>query len=331
MDRLSPAKNGGERVVGGAGDVVERLLGGQGDPRRLNMEAEHEGPRVLRLETILHDVVVDPPGGPVLCDLLEKIIVGRQEEAEPAGKAFDRQAPPQHFLGAGDGVGDDEGDLLRGRAAGLTVVVSGEADGIPSGGMPGAEFDGIATDLERGPGRQNARGNGDGRLQQKIVLTRPGQICERDAAVPGIREIHRLDGDVADGLACHQGDADLVDRNAVKEDPHILDGVYRHPAPSHVCINVFVVAVVTAQSGVIENPVDPRGALLQQKFVSLVRLLRGTETGQLPMSPGPSPVHSGMNAAGIGALSRITQVLQIIEVCHVARCVQGLDVEPGKC
>ena len=48
-------------------------------------------------------------------------------------EAVHGQAALHRRLDVGDGVGQGEGDLLDGRAAGLADVVAGDADGVPVG------------------------------------------------------------------------------------------------------------------------------------------------------------------------------------------------------
>ena len=52
------------------------------------------------------------------------------------------------------------------------------------------------------------------------------------------------------------------------------------------------------------------------------------ETGQLPVRPGPAPVHRGMNAANIGRLSRETEVAKIIPIAQILRRIKRFYFKP---
>ena len=52
------------------------------------------------------------------------------------------------------------------------------------------------------------------------------------------------------------------------------------------------------------------------------------ETGQLPVRPGPSPVHRWMDAADIGCLSRKTEVTKIISVTQILWRIERFYFKP---
>nr|WP_297805735.1 hypothetical protein [Tepidiforma sp.] len=131
VEGLGAAENGRERLHGGADDVVLGLLGGEGGAAGLGMEAEHLGARVLRFEPVAHDAGPEAAGGAELGDFLEEVVVAGEEEAEAAGEVVDVEAGADGRLDVGDAVGEGEGDLLGGGAAGLAHVVAGDGDGVP--------------------------------------------------------------------------------------------------------------------------------------------------------------------------------------------------------
>ena len=63
VQRLRAAEHGGHGLDGGAGDVVLRLLRGEGRPCGLGVEAQHPGARVLRVEALAHDARPEAAGG----------------------------------------------------------------------------------------------------------------------------------------------------------------------------------------------------------------------------------------------------------------------------
>src|ERR671920_327144 len=82
VQALRTAQDGGERLEGGAGDVVVRLLGRQGDARSLGVEAHPQGPFVFRAVLLFEYGRPDTTGSPEFADLLEEIYVRVKEEAE---------------------------------------------------------------------------------------------------------------------------------------------------------------------------------------------------------------------------------------------------------
>ena len=70
-------------------------------------------------------------GRPVLGDLLEDVVVGVEEEAEPRREGVDVQAARQAGVDVVEAVGQREGQLLHGGRAGLADVVAADADRVP--------------------------------------------------------------------------------------------------------------------------------------------------------------------------------------------------------
>jgi hypothetical protein len=84
--------------------------------------------------------------------------VRRQEKTQARREAVNLIPAPDQLLGAGHGIGNDKGDLLRRRASGLAVIVTREADGIPPGRVLCAEFNGVAAQPEGDLGGVRRRG-----------------------------------------------------------------------------------------------------------------------------------------------------------------------------
>ena len=94
MQRLRSSQHCGQSLPGDPDDVVVRLLGGQGAPGRLGVEAKHPGARVFGLEAVLHDLGPEPAGSPVLGHLFQEIQVGVEEEREPRAEFIHIQTRP---------------------------------------------------------------------------------------------------------------------------------------------------------------------------------------------------------------------------------------------
>ena len=97
------------------------------------MEPQRERLGVLGSVILLHELGPDPPRGAELRDLLEKMVVAAEEEGQASAAVVDGDASGQHFLQVDLGVGEGEGDLLDGVAAGFPHVVAGDGDRMELG------------------------------------------------------------------------------------------------------------------------------------------------------------------------------------------------------
>src|SRR5215207_5324541 len=104
MKALRPAEDGGERLEGGTGDVVVRLLGGERDACRLGMEAHVQTALVLRAVLFRHHGSPDTPRGAELGDLLEEVYVRVEEEREARGEVVHVQPCLYARLHVGEAV-----------------------------------------------------------------------------------------------------------------------------------------------------------------------------------------------------------------------------------
>jgi hypothetical protein len=95
------------------------------------VEAQHARARVLRAEAVAHDARPQAARGAELGDLLEEVVVRVEEEAQLRRELVDVEPRGERGFDVGDAVGQREGDLLRGGAAGLADVVAADRDGVP--------------------------------------------------------------------------------------------------------------------------------------------------------------------------------------------------------
>lgn len=82
MERLGASEYGGERLDGGADDVVFGLLRGESDPCGLGVESQAAGTRVPGVEAVAHDRRPHAARGTKLGDLFEEVVLGGEEEGE---------------------------------------------------------------------------------------------------------------------------------------------------------------------------------------------------------------------------------------------------------
>ncbi len=92
----------------------------------------------------------------------------------------------------------------------------------------------------------------------------------------------------------------LVERNAVEQDLHVLDGVDRDAGLADIADDARMVAVIAAMGGEIEGDGQALLAGGEGLAVEGVGLLGGREAGILPDGPGPVGIHRGAQAAGEG-------------------------------
>ncbi len=115
----------------------------------------------------------------------------------------------------------------------------------------------------------------------------------------------------------------LVERDAVEQDLHVLDGVDRHAGLADVADDARMVAVVAAVGGEVEGDRQPCWPGGQRLAVEGVRLLGGREAGVLADRPGPAGVHRRARAAGEGREAR--QGAGVLEPFEVGGGVERLD------
>ena len=91
VQTLGAAEHAGQRLDRRAHDVDLRLLGRQRHTCGLGVEPHHLRTVIGGPIAITHPPRPDPPGSPILGDLLEEIDVGVEEEGQPRGERIHRQ------------------------------------------------------------------------------------------------------------------------------------------------------------------------------------------------------------------------------------------------
>ena len=118
-------------------------------------------------------------------------------------------------------------------------------------------------------------------------------------------------------------DADLVERDPVEQDLHVLDRVDRHAGLADVAGHARMVAVVAAVGRQVEGDADALPAAGQRLAVEGVRLLGGREARVLADRPRPHRVHRRLRAAHVGREAR--QRVGVRQALQVGRGVERLD------
>ncbi|MNV29280.1 hypothetical protein D3C71_1205000 [compost metagenome] len=117
--------------------------------------------------------------------------------------------------------------------------------------------------------------------------------------------------------------ADLVQRDLVEQDLHVLDRVDCHPGLAHVARHAGVVAVVTPVGGQVERHTHALPACGQRLAVERIGFFSGRKTCVLADRPGPHGIHGGLGAAQIGLKTR--QRVGVRQAGRVFGGVQRLD------
>ena len=231
VQRVGAAEHRGKRLERGPRNVVLDLLGGERAPGGLGVEAQLERALVLGAVPLAHVPRPDAAGSAVLGDLLEEVDVGVEEERQPRRELVDVEPALDPGLHVGETVGEGERQLLRGGASGLADVVPADRDRIPVRDVAGAELDDVGHEAHRGPDRKDELLLGDVFLED-VVLQRSAELRVRNALLIRCREVHREE-DRRRGVDGHRR-RDRSDVDAVEEGEHVLHGVDRHAAASHL-------------------------------------------------------------------------------------------------
>ena len=93
------------------------------------------------------------------------------------------------------------------------------------------------------------------------------------------------------------GHAHAVERNAVEQDFHVLDGIDRHARLADIAFDPGMIAVIAAMGGKIERHRQAHLPRLQILAVEEIGFLGGGKTGILADGPGPAGIHAGPHAA----------------------------------
>ncbi|MPL82808.1 hypothetical protein SDC9_28757 [bioreactor metagenome] len=322
VQRLRAAKRRRHRLIGGAHDVVVGVLFLQAHARGLAVGAQHRRARLLRVE-LGHHARPEQTRGAQLRDFHKEVHADREEERQTAGEGVDVHATGKRGADIFAAVGDGEGQLLHQVRAGFLHVVARDRDRVELRHLVRGVFDDVRNDPHRGFGRIDI-GVADHELLEDIVLDRARELLARHALLlAGDDEVrqHRNDG------AVHRHrDRDLLERDAVEQDLHVLDTVDRDARLADIADDARVIAVIAAVGRQVEGDRDALLACGQRLAVEGVTLLGGREARILPDRPGTAGIHRGAHAAGEGREAR--QGAQMRQLCGVLLGVEGLHLDP---
>ncbi len=269
---------------------------------------------------VAHLAGPDPSRGPVLRDLLEEVDVGVEEEREARREGVDVQPALERPLDVGEPVLEREGELLLRGRPGLADVVAGDRDRVPARHPLGAPLDHVGDQAHRRLDRKAPLLLGDVLLQD-VGLDRAAERLGRDALLLGGADVEG-EQDRRRGVDRHRG-RHPVERDAVEQVDHVVEGVDRHPLDAHLAEAAGVVGVEAHQGGHVERRREAGLAVVEQVVEALVGLLGGAEAGELAHRPKPAPVHRRIDAARVRVLAREAEVALRVPVGEVVPGVEG--------
>ena len=197
---------------------------------------------------------------------------------------------------------------------------------MPARHLVGAELDHVGDDANRRFGWADPLLLGDVLLEH-IVLDGTPYLAPGYPLLVRHRQVHcqQDTGCAVDGHRCRY----LVERDAVKQPLHVVQGRDRHPFTPNLTQGTRVVGVVPHQHRHVESSGEPVLPLGKEELEALVGILRRAETRELAHSPEFTTVHAGVDSTGVRVFTGQTNVPLIVYALHVLGCVQWLDLPIG--
>ena len=212
------------------------------------MGPQHFRARVLRLE-LIHDPAPKQTCRPQLGRFHEEIHTDGKEKTETARKLIDIHAPRDggtHVLAT---IRQSECQLLNKVRAGLLHVVARDRNRVKLRHV----IRGIFNDISDDPHRRFRRiyvGVPNHEFLQNVVLNGPRK--QRPVMALFFSSHDEACKDRNDRAVHRHRHADLIKRNTVKEDFHVLDTINGDPGFPDIPLNARMVAVITPMRRQIE-------------------------------------------------------------------------------
>ena len=226
------------------------------------------------------------------------------------------QAGRQRGLDVGDAVGQGEGDLLHGGRTGLADVIARDRDRVPLRHLLGAVGEGVHDQAHRLARRVDVRAARHVLLQD-VVLDGAAQLVAAHALLFAdqlIEQQQRRGRRVDRHRRRH-----LVERQIGQQVAHVLQRRDGDADLAHLALGAHVVGVVTHLGRQVEGARQAGLTGLQEELETQVRRGGRTEAGVLAHRPESSPVHRGLDAAGVGVLPRAAELRRRVEILRGQR------------
>jgi hypothetical protein len=160
-------------------------------------------------------------------------------------------------------------------------------------------------------------------LFQNVVLNGAGQLLCRDALLFRRHDVQRHDRQ--DSPVHGHRDRHLVERNAIEQRAHVVDGIDGDARHAHITGHARMIAVVAAVGGKIEGNRKPFLAGRQVAPVEGIRIFRRRETGILADGPGLGDIHGRVGPAQEGG--RPWPCVQEVEAFNIGQAVSLFDID----
>ena len=319
VQALRAAEHGSHGLDGGTHHVVVRVLLGQAPATGLAVGAQHQALRALGVKA-LHDATPQQASRAHLGDFQVEVHANRPEKTQAPGKFV-------HIHALGDGgldiflaISQRECQFQRLVGAGFLHVVAADTDRVELRHVLGRVLDDVANDAHAGRRRVDI-GIADHELFQNVVLNGSAEFVLAHAL---LFRRHHITGQHRQHGAVHgHGHADLVQRDLVEQDFHVLDRIDGHAGLADVTRHARMVAVIAPVGGQVERHADTLTTGGQRLAVEGIRFLGRGKAGILANRPRPHRVHRGLGAAQIGL--KTGQRVGIGQIGGIGCGVQRLD------
>jgi hypothetical protein len=264
--------------------------------RRLAVRAQREALR--RLAALLaHDLRPQQTAGAHLRDLDHRVHADRPEERDARREVVDLETGVAAAAQVLEAVGERVGEFDLGGRAGFLHVVARHRDAVELRHVLRAPREDVADHAHRRLRREDV-GVADHELLEHVVLDRARESVRGDTLLLRRDDVQRED---RDHRAVHRHrDADLIERDAIEQDPHVEDRIDRDSRHADVALDARMVAVVAAVRREVERDAEALLAAGEVAAVERVGRLGGREPRVLPHRPRPGRVHRGVRAAQVG-------------------------------
>ena len=195
---------------------------------------------------------------------------------------------------------------------------------MPLRHFAGTELDHVDAEPHRGLGREDPFLLRDVLLED-VRLDRPAEAIVRDVLLVRDADVepeeHR--GGPVDG----HGGGDLVERDAVEEELHVLQRVDGNAFATDLAERLRMIGVVAHERRHVEGGREPRLSVLEQVSETGVRLLGHAEAGELAHRPKAAAVHRRIDAPRVREDPGKAEIAVIVDL-DVVRRVERLHVDP---
>ena len=228
------------RLDARAGDVVEHVLGGEAPADGLAVRAQRERACAsLGLNSSRDELRPQQARGAHLGDLHEEVHADRPEERQPRRERVDVEPGGDARAHVLDAVGQRVGELQVRRRPGLLHVIAGDRDRVELRHLRAGVGEDVGDDAHRGLGRIDV-GVAHHELFEDVVLDGAGSLAGGTPCSSPATMKSASTGSTAPFMVI---DTDhLLERDAVEQRAHVVDGIDRHAGHADVAAHARVIA-----------------------------------------------------------------------------------------